>query len=75
MTGVRFPVGARSFSLHHHRLQTGSGNHPAPYTTGTGESFSGGKEAGVVNLTTHLHVVPKLRMHVAIPPLPHMIFS
>jgi hypothetical protein len=31
----------------------------------------GVKAAGVVKLTTHLHVVPRLRMSRAIPPLPY----
>jgi hypothetical protein len=42
---VRFPVGARYFSLLH-SVQTGSGAHPASYPMGTGFSFSGGKAAG-----------------------------
>jgi hypothetical protein len=39
---VRFPVGAGNFSLHH-RVQNGSGTHPASYPTGTRVSFPGGK--------------------------------
>jgi hypothetical protein len=31
---VRFPAGAGNFSLHH-RVQNGSGSHPASYPTGT----------------------------------------
>jgi hypothetical protein len=42
--GVRFSEGAVYFSLHH-RVQTGSGAHPASYTMGTGGSFPGGKAA------------------------------
>jgi hypothetical protein len=42
---VRFPAGAGSFSLHH-RVQNGSGAHPASYPMGTRGSFSGGKAAG-----------------------------
>jgi len=38
--GVQFPTEARNFSIRH-SLQTGSGDHPASYSTGTG-----GKEAG-----------------------------
>jgi hypothetical protein len=38
-------VGAGNFSLHH-RVQTGSGAHPASYPTGTGGTFPGGKAAG-----------------------------
>jgi hypothetical protein len=42
---VRFPAGARNFSLHH-RVQNGSGAHPASYPTGAGDSFPGSKAAG-----------------------------
>jgi hypothetical protein len=35
---VRFPAGAGNFSLHH-RVQNGSGAHPASYSTGTGGSY------------------------------------
>jgi hypothetical protein len=42
---VRFPVEAGNFSLHH-RLQNGSGAHPASYPMGTRGSFSGCKAAG-----------------------------
>jgi hypothetical protein len=44
-SGVRFPVGAGNFSLHH-RVQTGSGFHPASYRMGTRGSFPGGKAVG-----------------------------
>jgi hypothetical protein len=39
---VRFPVGAGNFSLHH-RVQNGSGAHPASYPMGTRGSFLGVK--------------------------------
>jgi hypothetical protein len=42
---IRFPAGTRNFSLHH-RVQNGSGAHPASYPRGTRGSFSGGKGAG-----------------------------
>jgi hypothetical protein len=42
---VRFPAGAGNFSLHH-RVQNGSGAHPASYPLGTRGSFLGGKAAG-----------------------------
>jgi hypothetical protein len=42
---VRFPGGAGNFSLHH-RIQNGSGAHPASYSMGTRSSFPGGKAAG-----------------------------
>jgi hypothetical protein len=41
---VRFPAGARNFSLHHH-VQNGSGVHPASYPMGTRGSFPGDKAA------------------------------
>jgi hypothetical protein len=45
MIGVRFPAVAGKFSLRH-RVQTGSGTHPASYPMGTGGSFPGDKAAG-----------------------------
>jgi hypothetical protein len=42
---VWFLVGAGNFSLHH-RVQNGSGAHPASYPMGTRGSFPGGKAAG-----------------------------
>jgi len=44
-TLVRFPSGAGYFYLHH-RVQKGSGAHPASYPMGTRYSFAGGKAAG-----------------------------
>jgi hypothetical protein len=43
-SGVRFSAGAGNFSLHH-RIQNGSGAHPASYPMGTRVSFPGGKAA------------------------------
>jgi len=45
MSGVRFPAGAGNFSLRH-RVQNGTGSHPASYPMGIGDSFPGGKAAG-----------------------------
>jgi len=45
ISGVRVPLGAGNFSLHH-SVCTGSGAHPASYPMGTRGSFSGGKVAG-----------------------------
>jgi hypothetical protein len=42
---VRNPAEAGNFSLHH-RVQNGSGAHPASYPMGTGGSLPGGKAAG-----------------------------
>jgi hypothetical protein len=44
-SNVRFPAGAGNFSLHH-RIQNGSGAHPASYSMGTRGYFLGGKAAG-----------------------------
>jgi hypothetical protein len=40
MAGVRFPAETENFSLRH-RIQTGSGAHPASYPIGTGGSLPG----------------------------------
>jgi hypothetical protein len=42
---VRLPAGAGNFSLHH-RVQDGSGAHPASYSMGTRCSFPGSKAVG-----------------------------
>jgi hypothetical protein len=42
---VRFPAGVRDFSFHH-RVQNGSGAHPASFPMGTRGCFAGGKAAG-----------------------------
>jgi hypothetical protein len=42
---VRFPAGTGNFSLHH-RVQNGSGAHPASYPMGFRDSFPGAKAAG-----------------------------
>jgi hypothetical protein len=48
-SGLRVPEGAAgNFSLRH-RVQTGSGAHPASYPMATRGSFSGGKAAGAWN--------------------------
>jgi hypothetical protein len=70
--GVRFPAGTGSFSLCH-LIQTGSGARPASCPIGTGASFSGSK-VSVVNLTTQLILVPRLRMLRVIHPLPQYVF-
>jgi hypothetical protein len=44
-SGARFPAGAGNFSLHH-RVQNGSGAHPASYPMGTRGSFPGDKATG-----------------------------
>jgi hypothetical protein len=57
-------------SLLRHSVQTGSGAHTASCTVGTGDSFSGGKVARGVKLTTHFYPLPRIRLRGAIPPLP-----
>jgi hypothetical protein len=42
---VRFPVGAEDFPFHH-RVQNGSGAHPASYPMGSRGSFPGGERPG-----------------------------
>jgi hypothetical protein len=69
---MRFPAGAGKFSLHH-RVQNGSGAHPASYPMGTRGSFPGVKrpkrEAG------HSHPSnAESRMRGALPPLFHYVF-
>jgi hypothetical protein len=49
---VRFPAGAGNFSLHH-RVQNGSGAHPASYPMGTGALSLGVKSPG--READHLH--------------------
>jgi len=44
-SSARFPAGAGTFSLHH-RVQNGSGTHPATYPMGIRGSFPGGKVVG-----------------------------
>jgi hypothetical protein len=63
---VRFPVGAVKFSLHH-RVQNGSGAHPAFYPMG---SFLGSKVAGEWSPS-----ITKVKiMSGAIHPLPQYAF-
>jgi hypothetical protein len=53
--------GERIFSLA--SAQTGSGAHPTPCTMGTGGPFPGVKRCRGVTLTTHPHLVSRLRMN------------
>jgi hypothetical protein len=69
LSEVPFSAGAGNFSLHH-RVHTGCGVHPTSYPMGARSSFLGGKTAGIVKLTTYLHLVPS-RMRGAIRPLPN----
>jgi hypothetical protein len=62
---VRFQAGAGNFSLHH-RVQNGSGAHPASYPMGG--SFPG------VKLSTHLHLVPRSKNEWSYTSTPHYAF-
>jgi hypothetical protein len=54
-------------------VQTGSEAHPASYTIGTGFLFPGVKRGRGVTLTTHPHLVPRLRSRIYIlSPLKHL---
>jgi hypothetical protein len=65
-SGVPFMAGAESFCLRH-RIQTGSGAHPASYSMGTEALFSGVKRPG--READHLQLVPRLIMYGTIPSL------
>jgi hypothetical protein len=67
-SGVRFSAGAGNFSLNH-RVQNGSGAHPASYPMGTRSSFPGGKAAGAWSWPLTSISCPGQRMSGAIPPL------
>jgi len=62
-----------NFSLYH-RVQNGSVANSASYSIGTGSSFPGSKAAGAWSWPLNLHLLPRLRMHGAIPPLTQYVF-
>jgi hypothetical protein len=68
---VRFPAGAGSFSLHH-RVQNGSGAHPASYQMGTGDSFPRDKAAGAWSwpLTSSAEVKEWMELYLHSPNTP-----
>jgi hypothetical protein len=70
---VRFPAGAGNFSLHH-RVQNGSGAHPASYPVDTGGSFPEDKAAGAWSWPLTSIKCRGQRMSGAIPPLPQYAF-
>jgi hypothetical protein len=72
MTRIQFPVGAGNFSLHH-RVQNGSVVHPA-YPMGARGSFFWKYIDWGANLTTHMHLVIRIRMRGVIPLLPVYVF-
>jgi hypothetical protein len=68
-TGVRFPAGKRSFSPLYSD-QGGSGVHPDSYLMNTVGSFQVVTLPGL-SLSTHLNLMPRIRMCGSIHPLPH----
>ena len=62
--GVPFPGEVRGTSLCH-SIQTASVDHTAFYTTATRSSFPGEEQLG--HMTNHIHVVPRLKLHGAVP--------
>jgi hypothetical protein len=69
-TGVRSPTEEEDFSSSF-CVQTGSGAHPASCTMGTGILSPGVKRGRGVMLTTHPHLVPRLRMSRSYTCSPH----
>jgi len=61
-TGVQFPVGQDAYLGRN--VQTGPGVHPASYPMG--KAFLRGQRGQDVKPTTHLNVVPRLRMNGAV---------
>jgi hypothetical protein len=57
----------QEFPFLHHRVQTGSGAHPFSYPLCAGGPR--GQSVRAVKVTTHLHLLPSLRMRGSIPPL------
>jgi len=56
-----FLAGARNFSFVQ-GFQNGSEIHPATYPVNIARSFHRGKIAGILKVTTHLHLVLRLRL-------------
>jgi hypothetical protein len=65
-SGVRLPTGSREFSLHQN-VQTDSRAHEAFHLKGIERLFSRRGIGRGVKVTTHLHLVPRLRMSGVIP--------
>jgi hypothetical protein len=68
------PASAREISLLQN-VQTSFGAHLASYSVRIGVLFwgGGGSRRQWVNVTTHFHLISRLRMSWAIPLLPHML--
>lgn len=56
----------------HHHSQISPVAHPTSYSTGPGGSFLDSSVSWDMKVTTHLHILPKLRMHGATHSLPHV---
>jgi len=65
---VRFLAGTRYFSVLPY-TQTSTGAHLASYSTGTVRSFSWPYSSHGMRLTAHIHLLPRLKICGAIPPL------
>jgi hypothetical protein len=73
MIGVQIPTEAGNFSLHH-RVQNGSGAPSSLLSNGYQGIYPWGQSGMGVKLTTHLNLVPRLRMHGVIPPVSQYVF-
>jgi hypothetical protein len=73
-SAVQIPGGARDFFVLRNG-KTGSGTHPASNSVGIKDSFPREKSDQQVRLTTNIHLMPRLRMNVAIPPLLIYVFK
>jgi hypothetical protein len=67
-TRVQFLAEAREFSLLH-SIKSGSGAHPGSCPMDNCGSFPRCKVTRIMKLTTHLHLVPGIRILAAVPPL------
>jgi hypothetical protein len=68
--GLNSDRGKYKISSFRHRVQTGSGAHPASYRMGTRGPFPGGKA-----VTAHLHLVSRLKIRGIIHLLPQYVFK
>jgi len=59
----------------HHCIQTSNGAYPASYPKVNGGSFPRGTNGQDIIVTTHLHLVPRLRVSGSIPPPPNIFIA
>jgi hypothetical protein len=64
---ARQQAGQLGLDSHHYHNQTGCGAHSRSYVM---ETRAPGLSSQGMKLTTHCHLVPRLKMHGAIPPHP-----